>query len=79
MFKAGDKVICINEYEILDIFLNEEYTVEYYSEKDKMMALIETQYLYDVDDENCYFMSITEIRKQKLEKLCLKQETEQSV
>lgn len=68
MFKQGDKVICIDECESLDIFLNKEYTVEYYSEKDKCITLIETQFVYDVD-ENINFMTIKEYRKEKIKKI----------
>jgi len=73
MFKVGDKVICIENDETLDVFLNNVYTVEYYSEKDKLISLIETQYLYDVY-ENCNFITIKEYRKEKLKKICSNQE-----
>ena len=75
MFKVGDKIVCINsDCYYKDLKLNKIYTVfEYHPNNDYSGPTIQ---LYNMNNiYYCHrFKTMTQIRKEKIEKICLRLE-----
>lgn len=70
MFRRGDKVVCVNVEDLPQylqlIKVGEIYTVRWYSEE---LANMNLEEFYNINYGSQRFVSISEYRKMKLEKL----------
>ena len=68
MFKVGDKVVCIDDENYYELILYKTYTI-----KIKMLNSVVLEEFNDLIYNN-RFILLTEYRKQKIKKICLRLE-----
>jgi len=78
MFKSGDRVKCIIDKDCLYLKKNKKYTIIRIREsvlRGPDIYLVELEQVGGWFNEYRFILDISEIRKQKLIKICLNQET----